>query len=189
MALGSVTGGSGRRLSWPAALLILLATACGPPAAVASPAPPPAEVADPSTIAIPRIGVSAPVIPLGLQLDGSMEVPVNFADTGWYRPGPEPGEPGPAIVAGHVDSRTGPAVFFRLRELQPGDEIAVGTTDGHTVRFLVTAVEQAPKHAFPWDRVYAPTGEAALRLITCGGAFDQGVRSYTDNVIVYATAA
>jgi hypothetical protein len=141
---------------------------------------------DPERIVIPAIGVDADVIDLGLQDDGSMEVPTDFSQAGWFDRGPRPGRVGPAVIAGHVDDRSGPAVFFRLRELAPGDRIEVHGEDGEVVVFEVRETEQHAKDDFPTEKVYSGTPGPELRLITCGGAFDQDVRSYRDNVIVYA---
>lgn len=145
----------------------------------------------PTGIRIPAIGVDATaLIPLELLPgSGELEAPVDFGDTGWYAAGPVPGEPGPAVVAAHVDSQAGPAVFFRLRELKPGDAVHVPRSDGVTVRFTVTGVERYPKDAFPTQKVHGPTPDRALRLITCGGAFDSAKRSYRDNIVVYAVRA
>ena len=154
---------------WLAPLLLLLA-ACGaapsprPQAATPTPAPtaptttaaPPTSAAalahrsaPPARIRIPAIGVSAAVVRLGLKPDGTLEVPSDFDDTGWYTGGPAPGETGPAVIAGHIDSHRGPAVFYRLRELRPGDEITVGRTDGSSVRFTVDAIAQYPQAGLP----------------------------------------
>lgn len=136
---------------------------------------------------IPAIGVSTSLISLGLNADRSMQVPSNFSQAGWYRYSPLPGDPGPAVIAGHVDSRSGPAVFYRLTELSPGDTISVRYADGRAVTFAVDRVEQHPKDAFPHDRVYGDTAGPELRLITCGGDFDRSQNSHRDNVIVYAS--
>jgi sortase (surface protein transpeptidase) len=143
----------------------------------------------PTGVAIPAIGVRATsLIPLELMGNGELEAPEDFGDTGWYAAGTVPGEPGPAVIAAHVDSRDGPAVFFRLRELKAGDEVRVPRSDGSTVSFTVTGVERYPKNAFPTQKVHGPTPDRALRLITCGGSFDHAKRSYRDNVVVYAVA-
>lgn len=142
-----------------------------------------------STLEIPAIGVSTPLAVLGLNADRTMQVPTNFAMAGWYRYGPVPGQPGPAVVAGHVDSRSGPAVFYRLSDLSAGDEVHVRAADGTTATFVVQRVEQHPKDAFPHEQVYGQTAGPELRLITCGGVFDRRQRAHRDNVIVYATAA
>jgi sortase (surface protein transpeptidase) len=146
------------------------------------------QVSDPVRLRVPDIDVDAAVIPLGLQPDGALEVPQDFSETGWYTAGPEPGEPGSAVIAGHVDSKRGPAVFFRLQELRPGAIVEVAGEDGSTMRFSVDRIERHPKDRFPTDMVYGPTDEVALRLITCGGTFDRSSGHYRDNVIVFATA-
>jgi hypothetical protein len=143
----------------------------------------------PVAVAIPRIGVEAPLSALGLDDDGRLEVPAEPELAGWYELGPRPGEPGAAVIAGHVDSRRGPAVFHRLAELAPGDEVLVHGEDGTSTRFLVQRLERWPKNAFPTDAVYRDASGAELRLITCGGLFDRDRRRYEDNVIVFASAA
>jgi sortase (surface protein transpeptidase) len=100
--------------------------------------------------------------------------------------GAVPGEPGPTVVAGHVDSRTGPAVFYRLDELAAGDRVEVTRSDGQVFVYRVVTVESHPKNAFPTGRVYGPTPGPELRLITCGGDFDRSSRHYLDNVVVMA---
>jgi LPXTG-site transpeptidase (sortase) family protein len=115
--------------------------------------------------------------------------PEDFARAGWFTRGPVPGETGPAVIAGHVDSADGPAVFFRLAELEDGDDVLVDRADGTTVRFTVTSVDRYPKDEFPTEQVYGPTPRAELRLITCGGEFDADARSYRDNVVVSAVLA
>jgi sortase (surface protein transpeptidase) len=124
---------------------------------------------------------------VGLLADGTMEVPeVDLA--GWYGPGPRPGEAGPSAIVGHVDSRDGPAVFFRLGELGRGDRVAVGQEGGGGRAFVVERVERRPKEALPTERVWNRTREPVLRLITCGGSFDRSTGHYRDNIIVFATA-
>lgn len=146
----------------------------------------PEPVARPVRIAIPAIGVSAPVIPLGLDRAGALEVPQDFSKTGWWTGGGRPGERGPAVIAGHVDSHTGPAVFFRLGDLRRGDAITVERADGSHVRFRVARSEHYSKERFPTAKVYGPTGTPALRLITCSGTFDSATGHYLDNTVVYA---
>jgi hypothetical protein len=144
----------------------------------------------PVSIRIDAIGASAPVDPLGLNADGTLEVPTDFSRAGYYTGRPPPGTIGPAIIVAHVDSKTGPAVFYRLRDLKPGDEVAVTRADGSAVVFAVERVEQHAKDAFPTEAVYGPTSEAALRLITCGGPFEPTLGDhYRDNVIVFARMA
>lgn len=141
----------------------------------------------PTEVRIARIGVDSPLETLGLSPTGELNPPQDFARAGWYAAGTAPGDVGPAVIAGHVDSRTGPAVFFRLRELHPGDLVEV-SRDGHWLSFRVTATKEYPKNQFPDAAVYGPTPDPQLRLITCGGDFDRSRRSYYDNVVVYAVA-
>ncbi|MFD0818834.1 class F sortase [Micromonospora zhanjiangensis] len=144
----------------------------------------------PTTVAIPKIGVQAQVIGLGVQADGTLEVPpLERAElTGWYRAGPSPGETGNAVVVGHVDSHvSGPAVFFRLGELMPGDVVRIGRADGTVATFRVDGVKSYPKTNFPTDLVYGSSDRPGLRLITCGGDFNRRTGSYDDNVVVFAT--
>ncbi len=172
-----------------------------PPAAQAmapaDPAPAPAPVPVPATAApgkqyvplriqIPAIRASAPIDPLGLNGDGTLAVPTDFARAGYYTGRPVPGATGPAIVVAHVDSKSGPAVFKRLRELEPGDEVVVTRADGSDVVFVVDRIESHPKNRFPTKAVYDPTPGATLRLITCGGSFDRKAGHYRDNVIAFA---
>jgi sortase (surface protein transpeptidase) len=140
----------------------------------------------PTRIEIPAIGVRAPVVPLGIAADRTLEVPTRFGDTGWWTGGARPGEAGPAIVVGHVDSRTGPAVFYRLRELGAGDAITFLRRDGTRVRFVVRRIAHYPKDRFPTAAVYGATRRATLRLITCSGSFDRASGHYLDNTVVYA---
>ena len=127
---------------------------------------------------------------LGLNADGTIAVPPlrRNAPAGWYRYLPTPGEVGPAVILGHVDTaRDGPAVFYRLHELRPGDTVTVRRADGSTAVFTVRQVAEYPKSAFPAQTVYGSVDYPALRLITCGGSFDQTHRQYRTNVVVYAT--
>jgi sortase (surface protein transpeptidase) len=144
--------------------------------------------ARPEAVAIPAIGVSAPLVRLGLRPDRRMEVPEDYSVAGWYTGGPRPGERGPAVIAGHVDSRRGPAVFYRLGELRRGDLVVVSYPGRAKARFRVERTERHPKRAFPTSRVYGDTAGPALRLVTCGGSFDQASGHYRDNVIVFAVA-
>jgi Sortase domain len=144
-------------------------------------------VAPPVRVRIPAARVDSSLQRLGKAPDGTIEVPSNFEEAGWFAEGPRPGQPGPAVLLGHVDSKAGgPAVFYHLRELTPGTPVQVDREDGSTVTFRVTAVAQVPKIRFPTDLVYGPTLQPSLRLVTCGGIFDPATRNYLDNVIVYA---
>jgi sortase (surface protein transpeptidase) len=145
------------------------------------------QPAPPARLQIPAIGVSTSLVRLGRLPDGSIEVPHAWDTVGWYDQGPRPGQPGPAVLLGHVDSKRGPAVFYRLRELRPGDLVRVGLTDGRTLVFQVQRTERYPKDKFPTEAVYFPTLDRELRLITCGGDFDYAKGSYVDNIVVYAT--
>jgi sortase (surface protein transpeptidase) len=116
-----------------------------------------------------------------------MEVPGDFQVAGWFTGGPQPGQLGPAVIAGHVDSRTGPAVFYRLRDLRPGDEIRVVRADRRVVRFKIDSLASYAKQSLPSEAVYGATTTPALRLITCAGTFDRSRRSYRDNLVVSAT--
>ncbi len=145
-----------------------------------------AEAAPPRRVLIPSIGVDSSLIGLRQERDGALEVPQDFAQAGWYRQGTKPGDTGPAVLVGHVDSHEGPAVFFRLRELRRDDRITVVRTDGSKVVFAVYASERVAKNDFPTDRVYGDTRGPELRVLTCGGRFDPVSKSYEDNVVVYA---
>ena len=191
----------------PVACVVLGVTAvvCSVIAATAPPSPPPApppagsaseasfhsvrsyaDVAEPVRLRIPALGVDAPLTHLGVAPNGTIEVPADFAVPGWFDQGPRPGQPGPAVVLGHVDSKAGPAVFYRLNRLPVGAVVFVDRADGSTVDFRVRGMQHVAKTAFPTDLVYAPTLEPSLRLVTCGGPFDHSRSSYLDNVIVYA---
>ena len=146
-------------------------------------------VAAPVRLRIPTIGVESALVELGRAEDLTVEVPSDPASAGWYAEGVRPGEPGPAVMLGHVDSRSGPAVFFHLGELRPGDPVLVDRADGSVAAFSVTRSERYPKTAFPSDQVYVPTLSPQLRLITCGGVFDRRTGYHLDNVIVFASAA
>ncbi|HET9290647.1 MAG TPA: class F sortase [Actinomycetes bacterium] len=143
----------------------------------------------PVRLVIPAIGVATPLVRLGLEPDGGMAVPGDFGRAGWFAEGPAPGQVGPAVIAGHVDSRTGPAVFYRLRDLRPGDQIRVVRADGSHVRFVVEGTRSYPKDGFPTGAVFGPVPGAALRLITCAGDFDRARGSYRDNLVVFARLA
>lgn len=142
----------------------------------------------PVGLRIPAIDVSSPaLVDLSKQPDGSLEVPADPADPGWFSPGPAPGQFGPAVIAGHVDGGGGPGVFYRLGELQPGAEVEVTREDGSVARFVVDKVERYRKDQFPTAAVYGDsTQRSELRLITCGGAFDDETGHYVDNVVAYA---
>jgi Sortase domain len=135
----------------------------------------------------PLIGVKTSLITLGLASDGSMQVPSSTTVAGWYTGSPRPGGVGSAIIVGHVDSLTGPGVFYKLPRLHNGDIVYVKRADGTTAEFRVTSVQTYPKNQFPTQTVYSPTPDAELRLITCGGAFDPATHHYLSNIVVYAS--
>lgn len=139
----------------------------------------------PVSLRIPSLGLSVTLSQLGLNPDRTVQVPTDFQRPGWFRLGPSPGQPGSAVILGHVDSYRGPAVFFRLRSLAPGDQVDVGLADGATARFAVRAVATYPKASFPSRLVYAAHGGRSLQLVTCGGEFDYRARSYLSNIVVY----
>jgi sortase (surface protein transpeptidase) len=143
----------------------------------------------PVRLEIPRIGVATGLQRLGRAGDGTVEVPHGpgrWDVAGWYADGTRPGDLGSAVILGHVDSKSGPAVFYRLRELRPGDRVEVVRAGGSRIAFTVERVEQYDKRRFPTADVYYPTLEPRLRLVTCGGVFDRDSGHYTDNVIVFA---
>jgi LPXTG-site transpeptidase (sortase) family protein len=150
-----------------------------------------ATVAPPTRIRIPAIDlVTPPLEQLGrVPADQSIALPARPERVGWFKGGPWPGQPGPAVIIGHVDWNHRPAVFFRLREMKPGKAVYVDRADGSTQEFTVTAVRQVAKNDFPTDDVYAPDLQSSLRLITCGGEFDYRAHNYLDNVIVFASPA
>lgn len=143
----------------------------------------------PVGVRIPAIGVDSTVDELGVDLAGALVPPEHPDIVGWYAAGVAPGEAGPSVIAGHVDSRTGPGVFHRLAALRPGDEVLVDRADGSVLAFVVDKTYAVAKTAFPTDLVYSPTPVSELRLVTCGGSFDAAEGSYRENVIVEAVLA
>ena len=152
-------------------------------------APAAASNAVPEHISIPAIGVESDLIGLGLGADGWIESPADFDDVGWYENGVVPGAIGPAVIAGHVDSPTAPAVFYDLPKLAPGDTVSVSRSDGTTANFVVTGIQTVEKDSFPTASIYAPVPTPELRLVTCGGAWDPATGHYVDNVVVTAVSA
>ncbi|HUH06977.1 MAG TPA: sortase [Egibacteraceae bacterium] len=145
------------------------------------------EAEGPRRLSIPAIGVDAPVIAVGVDADGAMEVPDDVLDVGWYRHGPGPGEPGSAVLAAHVDSRQqGRGVFFDLRRLDVGDQLVVTDDAGEQHRFVVQARRTYDKATLPAAELFERTGPPRLVLITCGGEFNAEASSYRDNVVIYA---
>ena len=144
------------------------------------------QVARPVRVRIPAIGVDSSLQTLGLTKSGELQTPSRWQQAGWYGDGVRPGDIGPAVIAGHIDSVSGPAVFYRLRELRPGDRVYVSRADGSTVTFSVSTIAEYPKSRFPTEAVYGPTSEPVLRLVTCTGVFDARHHNYLDNLVVTA---
>jgi Sortase domain len=144
------------------------------------------RVAPPVALVIPAIGVRTRLTRLGRTPQGTLQVPASTSVAGWYAAGPRPGEIGSAIIVGHIDSNLGPGVFFRLRLLRPGDLVYVRRANGTLVVFRVYARQTYAKSNFPTERVYGPTPDAELHLITCGGVFSPTTGSYLSNVVVYS---
>jgi Sortase domain len=188
-----------------AAILILLApggppgpsaaaSAPRPPAALALPAVAPGVPASPAAppirLRIPAIHVSTKIVDEGLDADGALQVPpltdAGVHEAGWYDLGPAPGQVGTAIIAGHVDSYQTAGVFYDLGNLVPGNAVEVTLANGVTVHFTVTSVQEYSKARFPASEVYGPEPYPALRLITCGGAFDEATHHYLSDIVAYA---
>jgi Sortase domain len=172
------------------------------PAAPSAPAPVPAPAALPTPpatveavalrateVRLPTLDVRSELVGLDVGSDGALQPPDSPDVAGWFVRGAVPGEPGPTVVAGHVDSWVGPGVFSRLDQLAPGDRVEVTRSDGQVFGYRVVTVERHPKNAFPTARVYGPTPGPELRLITCGGDFDRRHRRYLDNIVVTAVPA
>lgn len=143
----------------------------------------------PKRLTIPAIKVEAPVLRVGLAEDGTVAVPPpsRLHEAGWFDKGPTPGQFGPALIVGHVDTGTGPAVFHRLKDLEPGQRIEVLREDDETAVFQVNSVERFGKTKLPKHRVYGDFSRPSLRLVTCGGRWVGGDRGYADNIIVFAS--
>ncbi len=145
-----------------------------------------ARVGTPTHLRIGSIDVSTDLQPLGLLSDGTLEPPSRWQEAGWFAKGVVPGEVGPAVIAGHIDSTNGPAIFYHLDDLRPGDTATVTFTSGRPKTFVVDRIQRFPKKHFPTDTVYGPTPDAELRLVTCTGTFDAAAHSYLDNLVVSA---
>ena len=161
-----------------------------PPTPVAAPNPPPPFRLPPSAPVSVRsndVGIRSDLLRVGLNDDGTIEVPTSYSQAAWYTLGPTPGDLGPAVILGHVDSTRGPGVFFNLGAMKPGQTIDVGRVDGSTAHFAVDAIASYPKDQFPTEAVYGPITYAGLRLITCGGQFDKKTGNYENNTVVFAS--
>ncbi|QRP49145.1 class F sortase [Amycolatopsis sp. FDAARGOS 1241] len=193
-----------RRAATAAATLALavVVAGCGSsgdPAPAAAPKPVPASVPvtkpfkglRPTEVSIPKIGAQSSLVSVAVNLQGKISVPSvkTPMQAAWYRLSPVPGEVGPAVVLGHVDGDKKPGIFYRLKDLVPGDEVDIDRSDGKKLKFTVARVTQVPKDQFPEDAVYGNSTKPELRLITCGGVFDHAEHSYVDNIVVYADLA
>ncbi|MBV9920635.1 MAG: class F sortase [Pseudonocardia sp.] len=173
----------------------LLGRESPPAAATASPPAPEAVLetvgalsySPPVGLRIPTIGVTSGFVAVGLDAAGTLEVPQAADLVGWYTDAPTPGERGPAVATAHVDWKHKNGVFHDLARVQPGNDVIIKRADGLSVTFRVNRVEEYPKTQFPVNEVYGSTAAAELRLITCGGRFDDKTNSYDDNVVVYAS--
>lgn len=178
----TITSGAGAR--WRLGLLAVafLTLFCWAPTAFAQPG----TGAEPARVSAPSIGLDEPLIPLDVTADGTMAVPADYDRAGWFVGGGRPGGRGPTVIAGHVDSLSGPAVFARLRELAVGAGVSVTGVDGSVTDYVVTEVIDVPKAAFPTARVFGALPHDELRLVTCSGYFDRAAASYEDNRVVFA---
>lgn len=148
----------------------------------------PVRHAAPIAVSIDRLGISSSLIDLRKNPNGTVQVPSDVHRVGWYVGSAHPGDAGPTVLIGHVDSYKGPAVFHRLRELHKGDLVRVARADKTQAVFVVTEVRRVAKRHFPTALVYVGDGKASLRLVTCGGVFDRQSGHYLDNTVVLATS-
>lgn len=164
-------------------------TAGGKKPANSQAAPPPFHLSAsaPVAIRVPSVGIRSTLLTVGLNTDQTIEVPTTSAKAAWYRLGPTPGALGPAVILGHVDSTSGPGVFYKLGALRPGQRIEVTRADGSLAHFRIDAVDSYLKDHFPTQAVYGPTDYAGLRLITCGGRFNDTTHHYESNTVVFAS--
>ncbi|TLS35961.1 class F sortase [Pseudalkalibacillus caeni] len=139
----------------------------------------------PDRLQIPAIGVDAEVEKVGMLSNGKMDVPKNDENVAWYQKGAQPGQPGNSVIAGHVDNKTGPAVFFKLEKLKKGDEIKVSGSDGNQRTFVVYAVKSYPRNEAPLNEIFGYTYRSGLNLITCTGDFDHEASTHKERLVVY----
>ncbi len=145
------------------------------------------ENIDPITLKIPSIGLTAPLVKTGLESDGSLHVPSSPDQTGWYKYGPIPGEIGPAVITGHLDSKDGPGILWNLNKVKIGDLVQVLRDDESTAEFIVDKLETYPQDNFATQKVYGPIPNAGLRIITCSGTYSRQAQHYSDDLVVYAS--
>lgn len=191
VAAGTAAGGSPETVKTPPVSATPSPTPTNPFSAdgIQDPAPeaPVPGVGRPVAISIPALGVQSSLEDLTIGDYGQLLPPMDFDRAGWFVDGPAPGEVGPAIIAGHVDSYAGPAIFYRLDELADGDQVIIETETGASLTFTITGRMQSASAAFPTSDVYANVPRPELRLITCAGTFDTSTRRYSDNLILFAS--
>lgn len=190
VVLRTLAGGGGGTLIG-GAMEIPAVVGTSVPQPVTVPTAAPMASSAPLRIEIPVLHVSAPVTPLGLSADGTVQVPplANHNLAGWYDRSVTPGQDGSSVILGHVDSSTGISVFFYIKTLRPGNEIEIIRADGSTAIFTVDGVQKVTKATFPASGIYSNVSYPSVRLITCGGPFDSATRQYLDNIVVYAHLA
>lgn len=143
-------------------------------------------VGTPARVLIPKLKVDEKLVGLDVLPDGSLQAPKEYSQVGWWQDGPLPGQEGAPVLVGHRDSPTGPAVFYGLETLRPGDTVQVYSKDWTNTTFRIREVERFPRDRFPSDRVYRRSGSSGLVLLTCGGQYDRAAGRYLDNVVVFA---
>ena len=151
------------------------------------PTPSPTKIGYPVNLQIPKIGVNAKIEWVGLDRDNNMDVPKSWENVGWYSPGYLPGSVGNAVIDGHLDSPFGPAVFWRLSELNQGDMVQVTDSNNNIYKFRVEKVENYPYNSFPIEKVFGKTDRKRLNLITCSGVFDQSINKYLERTVIYSS--
>lgn len=173
---------SGTLIDAPAAPRVRPSTGAHPTRRTARTRPSPSL---PTSIAIPSIGIQSGLTPLGRNADGTVEVPASSQVAGWYTGSVTPGQVGPSVILGHIDSTAGPGVFYELGALVPGARVTVTRKDGTVATFRITGVREYPKDHFPTIDVYGDTPVPTIRLITCGGAFDDTTHHYLSNIVAF----
>lgn len=181
-----VTGAGAATVTWPQAAT---STTSAVPEAAPLQRPPTADPVRAATLIVPSLGLRTDLTTLDVDSAGVLQPPEDPGVAGWFTGSAVPGRPGPTVIAGHVDSRAGPGIFFALRSIRVGARIEITRTDGGLAAFTVVSVDLVDKERFPTQAVYGPTPDPQLRLITCGGEFDHGARRYRGNVLVTAVAS
>lgn len=149
------------------------------------PLPSPTPYPLPQTLSIPKLNVNAPIEHVGETAEGRMDVPKNDWNVAWYQHGPKPGERGNSVIAGHLDTATGSAIFYRLSAMEPGDEFTVTDALGGSKTFVVDRKKTFPDNGFPIEEVFGSSGETMLNLITCEGSFNPSTQLYSDRLVVF----